>query len=723
MTKKYSAEEIKKLGDMAAIRGNPGMYIGDKRQFGLNHILWEVVSNAIDEATAGYGAHIRVQLNADGSAEVADEGRGIPVDWKADEHAPAMSLVFLKLHSGGKHADSNSAYGRSGGMHGVGGKAANAMSLWLVVEVRRHGLLFRQRFHNGGLPETGVDILDGTGAKVAEVRADTLIERDANDQATRILVGGRPVRFTRFDKPKTGTRVVFLPNREFFDHKEMDWKQPAAVPWDLDGVRGLRNRFRQTAYLIPGVTIEFTDARTLPAAPEVFHSDDGLLGYVHWLNDGHEALHKPIYFQTDTAMDVGDKKSSVVTEVAMQYAGEDTHIVSFVNTIPTPNGGKHVSALQAALTKAIKSFADDKKLLKAGEDVRPDDLNLGLTAVVNITMGHTPQFQGQTKDALNSPEVYGPVFSACYEFLSAYLNKNIPVGKVIVRQAQAAAHGRQAAALARQQIISRGGGLDDPGAALTIKKLADIQRRGGEPVVPKQGTALFLVEGDSAGGAAKQGREAEYHGILALRGKIDNVWGKKLADILKSPEITTILRAIGGVSDDGSSFDVSTMRYGRVTIMSDADVDGEHIRVLLLTMFWTLRPDLIRAGRVFIARPPLYKVVPKKGEPVYCYSDSERDEAIRKLGGMERLEKVQRYKGLGEMNADELHETIFQLPREARNGKTSDLALEDYAFREIKVTADDAEAITRTLELLMGSAVEPRKEWLMKTWEVETVGG
>jgi DNA gyrase subunit B len=387
----------------------------------------------------------------------------------------------------------------------------------------------------------------------------------------------------------------------------------------------------------------------------------------------------------------------------MQYAGDRTHVVSFVNTIPTPQGGRHVAAFQAALTKAVKAFGVEKKLIK-DEDVRPEDLNLGLTAIVNVTMGHTPQFQGQTKDALNSPEIHGPVFSATYDYLSAYLTKNIPVGRAIVNQAVASAHGRAAAQLARQQVMGRSsGGLDDAGAELTIKKLADIQRKGGRPVVALEETELHLVEGDSAGGAAKQGRDSARHGILALRGKIPNVYELKLAKALENQEIAAILRAIGGVEANGTgaTFNVDVMNFGRVVLTTDADVDGAHIRVLLMVMLWKLRPELVRAGRLYCARPPLYRIVPKKGEARYVYSDEERDAAIKTLGGMGRVEKVQRFKGLGEMSAAEIAETLFS--PEAR-------------ANQVRVSVEDVEEVTRTFQLLMGSEVEPRKNWLMQTW-------
>ena len=718
----YSGADVEQLNWSRAVRANPGMYVGDAREHGLHHILWEIISNSIDEAVAGFGKQIEIVLEKDGSATVVDQGRGIPIEWKSDSNRSALTLLFTALHAGGKFKDKErdpkkgaSAYSSSGGMHGIGTKACNALSAWLEVTVRRHGLRFVQRFEQGGDKITPVEVYDAEG-QIAEISEHFSIELDKNQMATKVLVKGKPVKFKAYRDTHTGTSVSFLPERGYFDAKAMEWIKDAAVPWDAER---LRMRLRQASFLNAGVKFKFTDKRT-GGETETFESDKGLLGYLSWLNDGEEPLHKPIEIEKELELEINDAQQKLRIHIALQYAGDMTHLESFVNNIPTAQGGKHVQGFQTGLMKAVKAFADDKKLIKK-EDLRSDDVLLGLTSVIAIEMTWTPQFQGQTKDALNSPEIYGPVMSTVYEAMQGYLNKNIPVGKLIVNQALASSHGREAAQLARQAVISRGGGLDDAGSELTIKKLADIQRRNGQPLVPVEHTALFLVEGDSAGGSAKQGRTATHQAILALRGKIDNVWDRKLVDILKSAEIATILRAIGGIDDKGETFDPEQMRYGRVSLMADADDDGAHIVCLLITMFWKLRPELIKAGRLYVSRPPLYQVKPKKGEPRYAYTENERDAYVNKLGGMSNVH-VQRYKGLGEMNAEQLNETALALPPDSISGRSEALTRDDFArhAHELKVTADDAKAMGKTLELLMGRSVEHRREWLMGTgWRGE----
>ena len=388
------------------------------------------------------------------------------------------------------------------------------------------------------------------------------------------------------------------------------------------------------------------------------------LDYISYLNEGYDPLHKPIIFKDKVEIEVENAKHYVELEVAIQYAGEETQIYSFVNAIPTPLGGTHVTAFKAGLTKAVKLFASSKKLIKGEDDVRGDDALLGLTAIIKVTMTSTPQFLSQTKESLTSPEASGPVFSATYGFMIEYLEKNIPVGKVIVNQAVAASRGREAAAQARSLVIKKS--AMDAGEYV-LGKLADIQRRGGNPVVPLEHTALYIVEGDSAGGSCKQGRDSRYHAILPLRGKILNVEKMNINEILKNREIAAIIAAVGtGV---GSDCDISTMRYGRISVLVDADVDGSHIATLLSTLFWRSMRPIIEAGRFFVARPPLYLVRnTKTKESVYAYSEEARAELEKRWGAANFT--IQRYKGLGEMNPEQLRETVFILPgSSAERGK------------------------------------------------------
>jgi DNA gyrase subunit B len=507
----------------------------------------------------------------------------------------------------------------------------------------------------------------------------------------------------------------------------MDWPNPThSVPWDAER---LSTRFRQIAHLYPGVRIEFMDKRTNEGAAEIFFSKRGLVEYIEYLNEGEEPLHKPIMFKETTEVDVEGGKGTIEVDVALQYAGEDTQIYSFVNAIPTPTGGTHVSAFKAGLTKAVKQFATNKKLLKGNMDVRGDDALLGLTAIIKLTMTSTPQFLSQTKESLTSPEVHGPVLYTTYSFLNDYLDKNVPVGKVIVNQAVASARGREAAAQARKLVIKKSA---MEAGEFVLGKLADIQRRGGNPMVPLEHTALYLVEGDSAGGSCKQGRDSRYHAILSLRGKIPNVEKMKLNDILKNREIAAINAAVGtGV---GADCDVSSMRYGRVSVLVDADVDGSHIATLLATLFWRTMRSVIEEGRFFVARPPLYLIKNKSGkESRYAYSEQEREEIEKEFGGA-RVTSVQRYKGLGEMNPDQLRETVFVLPDEISEkkkkgrGKTKEVAspgereltAADFSVRDLRMVIEDFHRTRSLITRLMGSEVAPRKEWLMNVdWSAE----
>ena len=676
MSKQYSADQIVELEFLDAVRRRPGMYIGNNNLHGLHHILLEVLDNSVDECMAGYASKILVVIEKDGTVEITDDGRGIPVDYKSDVEMSTLTQVLVKPHAGGKFGGDDLAYSSSGGLHGIGLKCTNAFSSFLEVEVHRHGLIFYQRFEDGGIPITPVEIYSKAirpGKKAGEINKDTKIVTTGKKELAKALeVNHMQLAVNADAEQVSGTIFRFRPNRAWFA-REMEWpNHTQSVPWDAER---LSTRFRQIAHLYPGVRIEFLDKRTNEGEPEIFFSKRGLIEFIEYLNEGEEPLHKPIMFKETTEIDVEGGKGTIEVDVALQYAGEDTQIYSFVNAIPTPTGGTHVSAFKAGLTKAVKQFATNKKLLKGNMDVRGDDALLGLTAIIKLTMTSTPQFLSQTKESLTSPEVHGPVLSTTYSFLNDYLDKNVPVGKVIVNQAVASARGREAAAQARKLVIKKS--AMDAGE-FVLGKLADIQRRGGNPMVPLEHTALYLVEGDSAGGSCKQGRDSRYHAILSLRGKIPNVEKMKINDILKNREIAAIIAAVGtGV---GADCDVSSMRYGRVSVLVDADVDGSHIATLLATLFWRTMRSVIEEGRFFVARPPLYLIKNKSGkESRYAYSEQDREEIEKELGGA-RTVSMQRYKGLGEMNPDQLRETVFVLPDEISEkkkkprGKTKELA-------------------------------------------------
>jgi DNA gyrase subunit B len=698
VTAAYEAKHIKRLEGLEAVRRLPGMYIGNNGLYGLHHILMEPIDNAVDEILNGHGDTIKVIIYSDGSASVEDNARGIPVDYKPEVKMPALTEVLTVLHAGGKfrEAGEQDAYlSGSGGLHGIGVKATNAFSEWLQVEVRRNGVIYRQRFEDGGKPKTGVQIIQpGNQQVLGEVTAGTelIIDRKTG-LLTGLKVKGKTVRVQADSRLGTGTAVHFRPHRPWFD-PELEWPYPAKnVPWEFNR---LASRLEQVAHLHPGVRIELWDERGQKKEHKKrsFYSERGLLDYIAALNEGAEPLHKPIQFKASN----GD--GSITLEVIMQYAGDETSIYSFVNSIPTPLGGTAVSGFQAGLTKAINQFGAEKKLLKDG-NVRGDDLLLGLTAIINVTMSKTPQFSSQTKEALTSAEVQGVAISVTYENLLAYLSKNIPTGKVIINQALAAQRGREAAKAARQLIIRK--------SALEVSelpgKLADVAR--GAPV---EQTMLFIVEGDSAGGSCKQGRDRRHHAILPMRGKILNTERIPPAKMLANTEVKSIVAAIG--AGIGADFKVEDVRYGGVAILTDADVDGAHIRTLLHTLFWRHMKPLVLAGKLYVAVAPLYQL--RKGKQTrYVYSEEERDEALAKWGkdGV----TMQRYKGLGEMNPEQLRETVFALNKVTG----ANPVLNEHM---LQVVVEDPHQAGQLLSLLMSSNVAPRKQWLLNKWSGEEAG-
>lgn len=702
----YNAEAIKRLEGLEAIRRLPGMYIGNNSVYGLHHILMEPIDNAVDEILNGHGNAIEVVIHPDGSASIKDNARGIPIEYKTEASMSALTQVLTVLHAGGKfrEAGKQDAYlSGSGGLHGIGVKATNAFSEWLVVEVRRHGVIFRQRFEQGGRPATAVEIIEpGSRQVVGEINAETTL--DLEHKGGRLMglkVKGKSRSVQADPSLGTGTTLHFRPQRAWFE-AEMEWPHPDKyVPWDF---ARLETRLEQVAHLHPGVRIELRDERghKKEHKKRVFFSQKGLLDYIAALNKDLQPLHKPIQFKG------ANEDGSIAIEIMLQYAGEETTIYSFANSVPTPLGGTAVSGFQAGLTQAINQFGVDKKKLKDG-NVKGEDLLLGLTAIVNVSMKKTPQFSSQTKEALTTSEVQGVARSVTYENLLAYLNKNIPVGMVIINQALAAQRGREAAKAARQLVIRK--------SALEVSelpgKLADVTR--GTPV---EHTMLFLVEGDSAGGSCKQARDRRYHAILPLRGKVLNTEEVALVEMIGdgrdgsrkkgNAEIKAIVSALGG--GIGSDFRVEGMRYGGVVILCDSDVDGAHIRTLIYTLFWRHLRPLVEAGKLYVAIAPLY-LLHKGKQSTYAYADEEKDHILAAWGkdGV----TIQRYKGLGEMNPPQLKETVFAL------GTGPNPVLNEHLWQ---VRVKDAHRTGQVMAVLMrkgAKAVTPRRDRILQLWAGE----
>ncbi|MCP4542885.1 MAG: DNA topoisomerase IV subunit B [Chloroflexi bacterium] len=668
MTRKntqYTEADIQVLDYPENIQRRPGMYVGGRGASALHHLAIEVTDNAVDEALAGQCDHFEVVIRADGSIIIADQGRGIPVGMHPEKNKPTLELAFTELHAGGKFEEGS--YSTSGGLHGVGIKATNALSKWLVVTIKRDGVFYRQRYEEG-LPVTPVQILDP--------RTETVVGQ--------IGVRGeaKAIKEHRDKSIGTGTTVAFLPNPEYLDVVEFDYAT-------------LTRRLQTVAFLVPGLSVRIADERGKKRKEREYCYRGGLVEYVEYLNRDRKSIHAPIEIQ-------GDTQDGTQVSVVLQYHGdEDEEIVSFVNTIPTPDGGKHVAGFRAALTKAINQFAGEKKLLKKGDDITGKDTIAGLTVVISISM-RDPQFTSQTKTQLGSDPVQGQVHSIVYEWLLTRFRKRIPLGKKIVDRCLAASRARHAAAKARSLVMRRSVlEVDElPG------KLADVAK--GSPV---EQTSMFVVEGDSAGGSCKQARDRRYHAILPLRGKILNVERARLSKALGNREVKSIVAAIGaGV---GADFNVEQMRYGRVVVLCDADVDGDHIKTLLYTLFWRLMRPMVDAGRLYVARAPLY-LLRNGRKSHYAYSDAERDRILDGWGEARGV-TLQRYKGLGEMNPSQLRHTVF------RPGDGDDPSINEHIVR---VTVDEVHAANAAISLWMGGSPDRRRKRLMRHWDgTEMVDG
>jgi len=611
----YETSDIQVLEYPENIQRRPGMYVGGTGLAALHHLAHELVDNAVDEALAGACTHIEVEIHRDGSLTVTDDGRGIPTGMHPEKKRPTLELVFTELHAGGKFKEGS--YSTSGGLHGVGVKATNALSEWLEVRVQRDGVIYYQR-HEDGLPATSVKILDPASGEAVSQVGERGEEKAIKAHADKKL--------------GTGSTITFKPSRRFLDTTDFDFD-------------ALARRLQVIAFLLPGVTIEFSDGRKRKKRQKRFRYDGGLVEYVRWLNEGRRTIHR-------SPIEVSGEQNGVAVEVVLQWhtSVDDSEIVSFVNTIPTPDGGKHVAGFKSAITKAINQFASEKKLTKSkgAASIRGSDTLAGLTAVLKLSM-HDPHFTSQTKTQLASDNAQGIVHSIAYEGLLETLRKKVSLGRTIVQQAQAAAHARVAASKARSLVIRRSV-LDAADSGLP-GKLADVSKG-----TPTEQTMLYVVEGDSAGGSCKQARDRRYHAILPLRGKPLNVEGVKLTRLLSNNEMKAIIAAVGG--GVGADFSVDDMRYGGIAILVDADVDGDHIRTLLYTLFWRYMRPMVEAGRLYVAVAPLY-LLRKGRQASYVYSDRERDAILEKWGRSGVA--VQRYKGLGEMNPEQLRETVFQV--------------------------------------------------------------
>jgi DNA gyrase subunit B len=633
----YDARSITVLEGLEAVRKRPGMYIGSTGERGLHHLVYEVVDNSVDEALAGYCDKISVTLLADGGVRVQDDGRGIPVDEHPVEHRPALEVVMTTLHAGGKF--DGKSYAVSGGLHGVGVSVVNALSWMLEVEVHRDGYIWTQDYERG---EPVGPVVRGAATK------------------------------------DTGTTTTFWPDSEIFE----------TTDWSFET---LSRRLQEMAFLNKNLAISLTDERTLDEGGQpravTYQYAGGIADFVRYINNSKDPVHGSI-------IDFGEEAEGISVEIAMQWSAAYTESVhTFANTINTAEGGTHEEGFRAALTAIVNRYAREQKLLREkDENLTGDDVREGLTAIVSVKLAE-PQFEGQTKTKLGNTEAKSFVQKACNDHLRDWFDRNPGEAKEIINKASQAARARIAARQARD-LTRRKSAMESNGLP---GKLADCQSTDPER------SEIYVVEGDSAGGSAKGGRNPEFQAILPLRGKIINVEKSRIDRVLKNNEVQSLITALGtGIHDE---FDISKLRYHKIILMADADVDGQHIRTLLLTLLFRFMKPLVEAGHVYLAQPPLYKIKweGRGVEPGYAYSDPERDRVIE--AGLAEGRKdprprdgVQRFKGLGEMNATELWDTTMDPERRVL----------------LQVTLDDAAQADELFSVLMGEDVEARRSFITR---------
>ena len=637
----YSAESIKVLEGLEAVRKRPAMYIGDLGKRGLHHLVYEVVDNSIDEALAGHCTKITVTLKADGSVAVEDNGRGIPVGIHKEEKKPAVEVVMTVLHAGGKF--DKDSYKVSGGLHGVGVSVVNALSKWLWVEVKRDGKKYKQDYKKGT-----------TQNKLKELGTTK----------------------------QSGTKVCFYPDQEIFNDIVFDYNV-------------ISERLRELAYLNHGLEIVLKDERSDPLTSDAFKFKGGLSDFVKYLDEKNNPLHNKI-------VTVKKEDTVVPVDVALRYSNTyNDNILTFVNNINTIEGGTHLSGFRSALTRSMNIYATKNNLIKAKKNEKitlsGEDFREGLTAIISVKVAE-PQFEGQTKTKLGNGDVKGVVDKAVYEGILDFLEQNPSIGRRIIEKALLAARSRSAARKARELIRRKSalGGSSLPG------KLADCSNR--DPAFCE----LYLVEGDSAGGSAKQGRDRRTQAILPLRGKVINSEKARVDKLLSNNEVQAMITALGtgfgGAEDETGEkskgdFDIEKLRYHKIIIMTDADVDGSHIRTLLLTFFYRKMKGIIDGGYLYLAQPPLYRISQGKKE-AYVYDENEKDITVERMQKDNKNTKInlQRYKGLGEMNPEQLWETTMDPERRTL----------------LQVTVESAIVATETFQNLMGTDVEARRSFIQK---------